>query len=135
MKTCLGFSLLELLIVMALVVILIASAYPSYAYHLNKSRRNQAEIALLQLAARLEAYYNEENTYKNSTLENLEINQYTDDYQSYELQIAEAGDSGFIIHAIPLGAQNKDKACQTLSLNELGEKSSSGTAKSSFCWE
>ncbi len=134
MKTTNGFSLLELLIVMALVAILMASAYPSYLHHLIKTRRNQAQICLLQLAAQLEAYYNEENTYKNANLANLGINQYTDDYHSYELHILDITDSGFNINATPQGQQTKD-SCQTLGLNELGEQSASGAANPNNCWK
>lgn len=131
-----GFSLLELLIVMVLVAVLMATSYPSYSHHIIKTRRNQAQICLLQLSARLEAYFNEENTYKNASLATLGINQFTDEYHSYLLHILEVTDSGYTINATPQGQQSKDTACQNLSLNELGEKSYSGTAaQSSYCWQ
>ncbi len=80
MRSKTGFSLVELLIVMAIIAILIAVAYPLYTSHLVKGRRNQAEIALLYLASQLESFYSVQNSYQGATLESLGVNLFTDDH-------------------------------------------------------
>ncbi len=52
-----GFTLIEVLIVVAIVGILAAIAYPSYVDQVNKVRRADAQAALVELAARLQEYY------------------------------------------------------------------------------
>lgn len=129
-----GFSLLELLIVMAIIAILIAVAYPVYTSYLTTGRRNQAEVALLYLASQLEEFYSLENTYQGATLDGLGVNTYTDDH-SYQLMIQSLTVASYTIVALPLNQQAKaDSECGVLSLNELGEKTISGTANSSACW-
>ena len=129
-----GFTLLELLIVMALIAILISLAYPRYTSHLVKGRRNQAEADLLYLASQLEAFYTLQNTYQGSTLEILRVNPYTDDH-SYQLSIQSATETDYTIAASPLDQQAKaDAQCGILTLNGQGAKSVSGTSTAEECW-
>lgn len=58
-----GFSLIELMIVVAIVAVLAAIAYPSYQEQIRKARRTDAKTALLDLAARQERFYSVQNTY------------------------------------------------------------------------
>ena len=62
---CVGFTLIELMIVVAVMGILAAIAYPSYMDSVRKSRRADATSALLNLAARQERFYTEHNSYTN----------------------------------------------------------------------
>lgn len=52
-----GFTLIELMIVVAVVGILAAIAYPSYIDHVRKARRVDAKAALTEVAQKLEAFY------------------------------------------------------------------------------
>jgi type IV pilus assembly protein PilE len=134
MKLSLGFSLLELLVVMAIVGILIAVAYPIYTSHLTHSRRNQAAIDLLYLASQLESFYSLQNTYQQATLATLDVKPYTDDH-SYQLIINFTTDFSYQIAAAPIGQQAKaDSACGTLLFNELGERSVTGSLPANTCW-
>ena len=129
-----GFSLLELLIVMAIVAILLTVAYPAYNSHLLKGRRNQAESQLFYLASQLETYYSQQNTYSEATLPSLGVNSYTDD-QSYQLAIQSSTESQYYIVATPLKSQAaKDVQCGELGLNELGQRFSKGSLDSNSCW-
>lgn len=58
-----GFTLIELMIVVAVVAILAAIAYPSYLDHVKKTRRSDAQGALMGLANAMERYYTTNNSY------------------------------------------------------------------------
>ncbi|MBF0186557.1 MAG: prepilin-type N-terminal cleavage/methylation domain-containing protein [Magnetococcales bacterium] len=58
-----GFTLLELLIALALIGILTAIALPSYRSHVTDARRNDAQGALVQFAAAMERYYTVNDSY------------------------------------------------------------------------
>lgn len=61
-KPC-GFTLVELMIVLAIVAILAAIAYPGYARHLVKTRRVEAQLALVDAMQRQEQYRAQHHTY------------------------------------------------------------------------
>lgn len=58
-----GFTLIELMIVVAIVAILAAIAYPSYQDSVRKSRRADAKAVLLEAAQWMERFYTENNRY------------------------------------------------------------------------
>ena len=58
-----GFTLLETLVVLAIVGILAAIAYPGYARHLVKARRVEAQLALVEAMQRQEQYRARHHTY------------------------------------------------------------------------
>ena len=58
-----GFTLIELMVTVAIVAILSAIAYPAYTEYILKSRRTDAKNALLDLAARQERFYSLNNKY------------------------------------------------------------------------
>lgn len=58
-----GFTLIELMIVVAIIGILAAIAYPSYQDHVRKTRRSDAQGALMGLANAMERHYTANNTY------------------------------------------------------------------------
>ncbi|MGH8467618.1 MAG: type IV pilin protein [Gammaproteobacteria bacterium] len=62
-RTVSGFTLIEVMIVVAIVGILSAIAYPSYQQHVRSSRRADAQAALLELAQIMERRFTENNGY------------------------------------------------------------------------
>lgn len=124
-----GFSLIELLIVLSIICILAAISYPIYKNQIIKTRRYNAIIELIDLSGRLEQYYNENHTYENATLNNLHANNKN---KFYELNIKKATEKIYSIQAIP--KKNKDTKCGTLSIDQLGNKSISGAGTINDCF-
>ena len=65
-KTWQGFSLIELMVTVAIIGILVGIAVPSYSNYVQKSRRTSATTALLDLASREAKYYSTNNVYTTS---------------------------------------------------------------------
>ncbi|MGJ7493742.1 type IV pilin protein [Variovorax sp. RT4R15] len=134
-----GFTLIELMIVVAVVAILAAIAYPSYLSQIQKSRRSDAKTALLDLAAREERFFTINNTYA-STAANLgyggtfPIDVLTSSTAYYQLNVTVASATGFTATATPVGAQAADTLCGTYTIDQLGAQSSSGTLSAAECW-
>jgi type IV pilus assembly protein PilE len=128
-----GFTLLELITVMAIVSLLLTISYPIYTHHLQKTHRTQGQIALLDLASAMERYYIVNNTYAGAGLANLYINPATESGY-YLLEINAASESSYSLHAVPQKTQMEDKSCGTLALDQLGKKGISGDGSVADCW-
>ena len=63
-----GFTLVEMMIVVAMVAILASVAYPSYLGQVAKGRRADGKQALVELAQKMERFYSERGTYVGATL-------------------------------------------------------------------
>ena len=125
-----GFTLIELMIVVAVIGILAAIAYPSYQDSIRKSRRADAKSALLDAAQRQERFFTENNQYT-ATLGTGGLNlsaTTTDGYYTLAITNATANAAGristFTMTATPVSgkSQEKDTACTTFSLSQTGVK-------------
>lgn len=124
-----GFSLIELMIVVAVIAILAAIVYPNYRESVLKSRRGQAKADLVEMAQILERRHTVENSYPDE-MPNLSDSSALAHYD-FDLEIA-AGGQAFVLTAAPRGGQGEDR-CGTLSLTSTGQKTnSSGTFAE--CW-
>ena len=129
-----GFTLVELVIALAVVAILSAVAYPSYTAHIAKGRRADGKQAMLELAQRMERYYTERGTYVGATLGATGIYPNVSAGGHYSLAIASQTADGFAITATPQGRQLGD-ACGRYGYNQLGEQSvADATLASTACW-
>jgi type IV pilus assembly protein PilE len=63
-----GFTLIELMIVVAIIAVLAAIAYPSYKSYVLKARRSDAKSALMNTAQRMERFYTEKMTLNAASL-------------------------------------------------------------------
>ncbi|MBU2711865.1 type IV pilin protein [Zooshikella harenae] len=122
-----GFSLIELLIVIAIIGIIAAIAYPSYQSHVIKTRRADAQAALLQMSQAMERAYTEAspNTYPTalgtgtSKLNFPSEAPLDGDTKYYNLKIATASGSSYALTAKPKKVQEKDG---TLRYESTGRK-------------
>ncbi len=58
-----GFTLIELMLVVAIIGILAAIALPSYQRYVDRAKRTEGQAALQEVAARLERYYSDNNRF------------------------------------------------------------------------
>lgn len=123
-----AFSLIEMMIVLVIVSILIAVAYPNYQHHVLRAHRETAKAALLNAASRLEEYYLVNHTYASATLENAGIPAFTEE-NTYAIKLTHLSESDFLIEAMPQEKQTKDE-CGTLSINEVGQRNAANFG----CW-
>lgn len=131
-----GFTLIELMVVVAVIAILAAIAYGSYRHHVVKARRAAAATCLLEQAQRLERFHTLHLSYLDPAGNASGIAQCGDGLaQHYRVSLAEITTRAFRLQAEPLGAQAEaDARCGTLAVNQLGIRTVSGTAEPDECW-
>ena len=95
-----GFTLIEMVVVLAILAIIVSIALPNYQDYLKRSRRSDAMIALEQIANKQEQFYFDWSTYSNS-FEDLNVSSRSPDGY-YKLSIDVADDTLFIARAIPV---------------------------------
>lgn len=133
-KVVVGFSLIELMIALAIVGILSMLCLPLYSQHITHARRLEAEINLVKLANALEHYFLIHQTYQNATLSNLGFPEKIV-HEQYQLVITEATDSTYAIHADPLDKQaQQDGLCASLLMDSQGKREITGAGKLNECW-
>ncbi|SEI46937.1 type IV pilus assembly protein PilE [Allopseudospirillum japonicum] len=112
-KRHLGMTLIELMIVVAIVGILAAFAYPNYQESVRKSRRADGQALLLQAATRQEEYFNVHRTYADTVLKLYGTNSKKSNDEHYTLNISACAggiDECFRVTATPQGSQAVDGA-------------------------
>jgi|HubBroStandDraft_6_1064221.scaffolds.fasta_scaffold20619_3 type IV pilus assembly protein PilE len=144
-----GFSLIELMIAVAIAGILLAIAIPGYNSYVRQSRRNDARSALLDLAGRQERYYNTNGNQYTCTLSNLGYNAtgsstvVGNGYYSVSLATCPASTattpSTYSITATPNTTdQKKDTACLYFYIDNTGTQMAGNSAVAAVtgspCW-
>ncbi|WP_221074997.1 type IV pilin protein [Agarivorans aestuarii] len=131
MKQVKGFTLLEVMITVAIVAILAGIAYPSYLSHVQSTKREEAKRTLVEAAQQMESYYAMHLSYASAaTGTSLTIYTPSTEFNEiYTLTASNVGASSYTLSATPKGSQTGD-SCQTLSITHTGHTSSA----SGDCW-
>lgn len=145
-----GFTLIELMITVAVIGILAAVAYPSYTQYIVRANRSAAQSLMFSVANKQEQYMLDARTYAGGTtaLTDLKVTVPPEVSSKYTFSVtctmpaatgactAVAGTPAYVITGTPIGTQlSNDAKCGTLTLNQLGTKTKSGTASAvTDCW-
>ena len=130
-----GFTLIELMIVVAIVAVLAAIAFPAYQEQIARSRRADAKTVVMENAQFMERFYTQNGTYLNATLPILEAPKDAGT-KFYDLAFAGGQPTAttFTVVATPKGAMTGD-ACGAFSITQTGFKNvSGGTRSADECW-
>jgi type IV pilus assembly protein PilE len=134
-----GFTLIELMITVAIVAILAAVALPSYSQYMRKARRGDAQSFMSEVAARQQHFLLDRRAYSTSITDapasgGLGMTIPSNVSSFYTVTIppdsVTTQPPAFIVQAVPTGSQTED-TCATLRLNQAGQKTATGTGS---CW-
>ena len=140
-----AFSLLELMIVVAIVSMIAAFAYPSYMQYVVNTKRTAATSTLLQIADRQQQFFMDNKSYAGD-LTNLGFSDnplyVSDDGSSvaagdadavYLFTLVNVTATSYTALGAPLGGQlSRDTKCGTMTLNQAGARDALGGGAD--CW-
>lgn len=134
-----GFTLIELMITVAVVAILASVAYPSYINYIVRANRSAAQSFMYAVANKQEQYILNARTYAND-LTSLNIAVPAEVSPNYTVTVTAnmaATPPSYTVTATPIGSQlSRDTKCGTLTLDGAGTKTKSGTAATDAeCWK
>ena len=128
-----GVTLVELMIVVIVLGILAAVAYPNYRDAAARAKRNEAKAALLQIATNQERFYLNNNTYT-TDMTRLGFNgagNVVTESGSYRINVDAADANNYQATATYLNAGNEAGRCATFQIDGRGAKTS---APLDDCW-
>lgn len=125
-----GFTMIELMIVVAIIGIMASIAYPIYGNYAERARRSDGQLALLQAVQSMERCKATNYSFTNCA---LPVNLQTSPEAYYDLTVAKTASTYTVTAtAKTTGQQAGDTDCGTMSLNSVGSKTPTDASKK--CW-
>lgn len=124
-----GFTLIELIVVLAIFGLLLAAAVPELSGYMIKAKRQDATALLSETVLRLERCFTLEGTYNGACT--LKV---TSEEGYYSLSATREVQT-YTLSAVPVAgkSQSKDSGCTAFSITSTGKKSATGTFGNN-CW-
>jgi len=128
-----GFTLIELVIAMAIVAIISTIAYASYSSQVQKSRRSDALTSVGALSSSLERCYAQAYTYVGCGNVAAGVTASQNGYYSIATVLAA---SAYTLTATPVGGQAGDTTCAAFILSNTGQTATNagGADETTACW-
>jgi type IV pilus assembly protein PilE len=135
-----GFTLIEVMIVVLIVGVLAAIAWPQYTQYVLDSNRSTCAAKLVELSNHMERYFTENQSYRDSSNNAPDVTDFLSSDScppdssspAYDLSIATASDTEYTLTATAQGRQTNDD-CGNLTLDETGDKGATGGTVTQ-CW-
>lgn len=131
-----GFTLIEMMITVAILGVLAAIALPSYNAYTIRAKRAEGKATANIIVQQLERCYSQFGSYNNAGCAAAFAPALISEQQNYSVTVATAATT-FTVSAAPIGTQlAKDTECGTLSITQTGAKGESGDAPdAATCWD
>lgn len=132
-----GFTLIELMIAVAILAIIVGIAIPSFTQYVLEAGRSDAKNVLMQSAQTLERCYTRFSAYNNAGCQIAQGDTVMSENDKYQMTATTVAANEFELTATPQAGQANDTDCTSFSLTHTGQKGANGgtdAADIEECW-
>jgi type IV pilus assembly protein PilE len=139
-----GFTLIEIMIVVAIVAILAGIAYPSYQQYTQRARRADVQSVLLQAGQWMERYYSQNNRYSDAPTSTTNAafsssgltTSGSGSTLNYNITLTTVNSNAYTLTAVPAsGGPQVGDPCGSFTITNTGVKGVTGTLGANDCWK